>query len=206
MRGSLHAPLALFDRWTSNRNRGYICRVTEERATAGGEEWVMLAYRIPREPSTPRIALWRKLRKYGVYQLADGVVMLPASPRTREQFDWLADDVVEAGGTAEVWTASPTTRAQQDRIRAHLTSDRAAEYTDLRQAAVAVVESVDPEENAKHLRQLRRRFRDIERRDYFPSPARDDAEAALRALAIDTAGSTTTDTPDSNVPSGRGRR
>src|SRR4051794_9204915 len=24
--------------------------------------WVLLAYRLPREPSTPRIALWRKLR------------------------------------------------------------------------------------------------------------------------------------------------
>ena len=26
------------------------------------QRWVLLAYRLPREPSTPRIALWRKLR------------------------------------------------------------------------------------------------------------------------------------------------
>jgi hypothetical protein len=31
--------------------------------------WVMLAYRLPREPSTPRITVWRKLKRLGVAQL-----------------------------------------------------------------------------------------------------------------------------------------
>src|SRR5215203_4206421 len=66
-------------------------------------EWVLLAYRLPREPSTPRIALWRKLRQLGAAQLLDGLVALPADSRTREQLEWIADQVVEAGGTAEVW-------------------------------------------------------------------------------------------------------
>ncbi|MEV4644831.1 hypothetical protein [Saccharopolyspora sp. NPDC049357] len=44
--------------------------------SAGGSpgEWVLLSYRMPREPSTPRIAVWRKLKRLGVAQLADGVV------------------------------------------------------------------------------------------------------------------------------------
>src|SRR5258708_1839751 len=29
-------------------------------------QWVFLAYRLPREPSTPRIAVWRKLRRLGI--------------------------------------------------------------------------------------------------------------------------------------------
>lgn len=65
--------------------------------------WVLLAYRLPREPSTPRIALWRQLRRLGVGQIADGVVALPLDARTREQFDWLAEEVVEQGGEATVW-------------------------------------------------------------------------------------------------------
>jgi len=28
---------------------------------AEARRWVLLAYRMPREPSTPRIALWRRL-------------------------------------------------------------------------------------------------------------------------------------------------
>ena len=59
---------------------------------------MLLAFRLPREPSTPRTALWRKLRQLGAAQLLDGLVALPLDARNREQFEWLADGVVEAGG------------------------------------------------------------------------------------------------------------
>jgi len=51
----------------------------------------MLAYRLPREPSTPRIALWRRLKRLGVVQLLDGLVALPADAKTREQLEWAAE-------------------------------------------------------------------------------------------------------------------
>jgi hypothetical protein len=41
----------------------------------------MLVYRLPREPSTPRITLWRKLRRLGVAQVVDGVAALPLDSR-----------------------------------------------------------------------------------------------------------------------------
>ena len=143
----------------------------------------MLVYRIPREPSTPRIAVWRKLRKYGVFQLADGVVVLPATARTREQFDWVAEEVVEAGGQAEVWTAAPTIKAQRDRMRAKLSADRGTEYDELTDAAEAARSLSDPAGREKKLAQLRRRLREIDKRTFFPTPQRDDAEAALKELA-----------------------
>src|SRR5207245_4232046 len=67
--------------------------------------WVMLVYRLPRTPSTPRITLWRKLRRLGVAQVVDGVVALPLDSRSREQLEWLADEVVEAGGDATIWVS-----------------------------------------------------------------------------------------------------
>ena len=42
-------------------------------------QWVLLCYRLPREPSTPRIAVWRKLKRLGVAQLGDGLVALPST-------------------------------------------------------------------------------------------------------------------------------
>jgi hypothetical protein len=38
-------------------------------ATPGPGEWVLLAYRLPREPSGPRTTLWRRLKRLGVAQL-----------------------------------------------------------------------------------------------------------------------------------------
>ena len=65
--------------------------------------WVLLAYRLPREPSTPRIALWRNLRRLGAVQLVDGLVALPRDSGTQEQLEWLADDIAAAGGDATIW-------------------------------------------------------------------------------------------------------
>src|SRR5262249_10924152 len=98
-------------------------------------EWVLLSYRLPREPSTPRIAAWRKLKKLAVAHLSDGLVALPASPRTREQLEWVAEEVTDSGGTAAIWLARPATRAQEDQLAQAMTAARAAEYQALIAAA-----------------------------------------------------------------------
>ena len=53
-------------------------------------QWVLLAYRLPRDPSTPRSALWRKLRQLGAVQVLDGLAALPLDARNREQLDPLS--------------------------------------------------------------------------------------------------------------------
>lgn len=142
--------------------------------------WALLAYHLPREPSTPRIALWRKLRRLGVAQLGDGLVALPHDGRTREAFDWLADDVVAAGGQATVWLAQPATRAQERAIVAGMAAAIAAEYAIVRNEAAA---EGSPVEQRRTLARLRRELQRIRRRDYFPPPERERAEAAVAQLA-----------------------
>lgn len=93
----------------------------------GPGEWVFLTYTLPRNPSAPRLALWRKLKRLGVAQLADGLVALPADARTREQLEWAAEEVAEVGGTAGVWLARPTTRAQERQLAAVMTDARTKE-------------------------------------------------------------------------------
>src|SRR5438445_4934514 len=103
-------------------------------------KWVFLLYRLPREPSTPRIALWRKLRRLGVAQLGDGLVALPLDARTKEQLEWAADEVVEAGGQATIWLAETAAAAQEQAAVGAMAAAVAAEYRALIAAASAVVE------------------------------------------------------------------
>ncbi|MDV3357277.1 MULTISPECIES: Chromate resistance protein ChrB [unclassified Dietzia] len=149
-------------------------------ATRG--QWVLLSYRLPREPSTPRITLWRKLKKLGVAQLADNVVALPDDARSREHLEWLADEVLEWGGQAGIWIASATTQAQELHLIDQMRNARAAEYADLIAHASAALHAAE-DERLSSLRRLRNQWRQITRRDYFPPAERAAAHTALRQLA-----------------------
>ena len=143
-------------------------------------EWVLLSYRLPREPSGPRTAVWRKLRKLGVAQISDGLVALPAGPRTREQLEWLSEEVIDSGGAAIIWLATPGSRAQEHQLAQTMAEARAAEYRALIAAAKGVAASPS---QAAVIRRLRSELRAIQRRDYFPPTERDHAEAAIEALS-----------------------
>jgi hypothetical protein len=141
--------------------------------------WVMLAYRLPREPSTPRIALWRRLKRLGVVQLLDGLVALPADAKTREQLEWAAEEVIEAGGDATLWIGRPGTAADERSLAARMSEAVAADYRAVIDAAEAVQISSDAAVRRRTLQRLRRTLQAINGRDYFPPPER---ERALRAV------------------------
>jgi hypothetical protein len=157
-------------------------RRDQEQSGDGPGLWVLLCYRVPREPSAPRIAIWRKLKRLGAGQLGDGLVALPADARTREQLEWVAEDVTEAGGSAGVWLARPATLAQERELAAAMAAARSAEYATVAAAAAAALDAGDAE-RAAALRRLRAELRRITRRDYFPPAAREQAHTAVEALA-----------------------
>jgi hypothetical protein len=153
---------------------------------AGSMEWVLLAYRMPREPSTPRIAVWRKLARLGVAKVGDGLVALPADARSRERLEWIADEVTEAGGEATLWLGRLTSAAQERALAQKMADAVAAEYRALA-ASAADVRARGPVKDQTVARQ-RRELRRISHRDYFPPPEREEARRAVESLAPEHAG------------------
>jgi hypothetical protein len=133
--------------------------------------WVLLSYRIPRKPGTPRVTIWRKLKRLGVAQLGDGLVALPATERTREHLDGIAQDIIEAGRTAGVWLAHSATETQDRELAAGLTAARSQEYQRVIDQAAAAATASDPG-RSRILRRLRDELQAVYRRDYFPSAER----------------------------------
>jgi hypothetical protein len=142
----------------------------------------MLAYRLPREPSTPRIALWRRLRRLGVAQLVDGLVALPADAKTREQLEWVAEEVAEADGNSSLWIARPVTAAEGRALAARMAALVTADYQAVVDAARAAP-SKDTATQRRTLQRLRRTLHAINARDYFPPPQREQAQRAVEQLA-----------------------
>lgn len=144
--------------------------------------WVLLAYRLPREPSTPRIALWRSLRRLGAAQVGDGLVILPMTDETREQFEWLATGIAEAAGAASVWLGEAATMAQEEQWMNRIRHAVADDYEHLRRRAVDAA-SDDEAGRRRNLRQLRADLRRVRVRDYFGTPAGVAATEAIERLA-----------------------
>lgn len=147
-----------------------------------GLRWVFLAYRLPREPSTPRIAVWRKLRRLGVMQLGDGLVALPLDARTREQLEWIADEVVETGGEASVWLAEAASSRQERATAQRMAEAVTEEYRRVTEAAEAA-RGEPLGQRRRTLGRLRRELRRIRARDFFPPRDAERARRAVEALA-----------------------
>jgi hypothetical protein len=146
--------------------------------------WLLLVYRIPREPSRYRVAVWRKLRDLGALYLQDGVAALPEDAVTREQLEWLQQRVREAGGVATLWEAWPGTVAEEGELVGAFRTSREESY----RAIIAEAERVRRKAEMgggkvllEQLGKLEREFRAERRRDYFRSPLRAEAATTLKA-------------------------
>ena len=151
------------------------------------DDWVLLAYRLPRVPSTPRSAVWRKLKRLGVAWIADGLVALPADPRTREQLEWVAEEVTDHGGEATLWLGRPLEDGAATGVAGRMSAAVAAEYD----AVAAEAASLGASEAAARRRavaRLRRELHRIQGRDFFTCPQGQAARLAVETLAAtDTA-------------------
>jgi hypothetical protein len=146
-------------------------------------QWLILIYQLPREPSRHRVAVWRKLRDLGALYLQDGVAALPEDAVTREQLEWLQLRVWEAGGRATLWEGRPGTVAEEGELVGAFRASREEAYRAIVSEAERIRRKAEmgSESLLEQLGKLERAFRAERRRDYFRSPLRAEAAAALRA-------------------------
>jgi hypothetical protein len=156
--------------------------------------WLIFIYRIPREPSRPRVAAWRKLKTLGALYLQDGVAALPEDAVTREQLQWLQLNIREAGGEATLWDAAPETISEEKRLVESFRDAREEGYRAIIDEAERLRRKselgADEEALRKELSKVERDFRAERRRDYFHSPLRKEALSALKAAQRTVKGNT----------------
>ena len=67
--------------------------------------WLLFLYKVPHEPSTGRVHVWRRLKRLGAVMLHDSAWVLPLLPSNLEQLRKLAKEIVEMGGDSLLWEA-----------------------------------------------------------------------------------------------------
>ncbi len=163
---------------------------------AGDSSWLVLTWRLPSGSSTPRVNLWRALRRLGAAVLTPGAAILPFRDDLQEQLDWLAQEVEEQEGDAWVLPVLGLSEREEEKVREQMRADRHAEYVQIRSEAQGFLERAPDhpgpdDEYARRLRTekelvaLQRRFRKVRARDYLGAPGRREAALTIdRCLAF----------------------
>jgi DNA-binding transcriptional regulator PaaX len=121
-------------------------------------EWILLVYRIPREPTSSRAAVWRKLKRLGALLLHDAVWVLPATAWTREQFQWLAVEIGELGGEVYLWESRLLLHGQAEELVRQFQARAESAYREILE---------ELEHTHADLVALSRKYQQIRAQDYF---------------------------------------
>lgn len=132
--------------------------------------WILLHYRVPSTPSAGRVAVWRKLKQLGAQLLHDSVWVLPDTPWTTEQMQWLAAEIAERHGDAFVWQAQGMMPGQDAALRARFLTASAEEYQAI---------GKELQQDGADRMALAKRYQQARRRDYFGCPLEPQIYAAL---------------------------
>jgi DNA-binding transcriptional regulator PaaX len=122
--------------------------------------WVLLVYKVPREPTSSRAMIWRKLKRLGALLLHDAVWVLPATPWTREQFQWLAVEISELEGEAYLWESHLLLNGQAEALVQQFQARVDAAYQE-------ILEELSQED--VDLVALSRKYQQVRALDYFRS-------------------------------------
>lgn len=145
-------------------------------------DWSLLLLTLPTQPNAVRLRVWRTLKSLGCGALRDGAWLLPAEHEAL--FEPIAAEVRAHGGSATLLRTAARDEAQQREFAALF--DRGEAYAawqrEAAQASARWAESEGESEARRGLRALADALAELQRIDYLPGAAAQQASAELAAL------------------------
>jgi hypothetical protein len=160
-------------------------RTAPRTPAAERRRWLLLVHQLPATPSNLRVKTWRRLQDLGALAVKQSIYVLPDSPESREDFEWLRVEIEGSGGEAVVFAANHLDADAETALVEEFRRHRQAGYTELAAELQRLRPASDARRGAGQRRDLsryRERFQAIERIDFFGSAGRDRVAALLAAL------------------------
>jgi hypothetical protein len=79
--------------------------IASPAAGRSARRWLLFVHQLPPKASNLRVRTWRRLLQLGAIPIKQAVYVLPDTPNTREDFEWLKTEVKASGGDASVFAA-----------------------------------------------------------------------------------------------------
>lgn len=155
--------------------------------------WLLLTYKVPSEPTTRRIALWRRLKGLGAVYLQNGVCLLPKTDEHVRRLKMLENDIAEMDGECVLLETVALDKLQEEKVIARFKADRDEQYREFlgrcagfeaeiaKEIATCKFTYAELEEEETDLRKLQGWLEKIRKLDFYGAPLAEEAADRLRA-------------------------
>lgn len=140
-------------------------------------DWIVFSYSLPSQANTPRVTLWRRLRRLGTISPTGSVYILPARDECVEAFQWLAQEIRQAEGEALVMHVPQFEGVNDGQLITLFNEARQKEYEEIATQLGDLECQIEASDAATDLRdwqstlhKLQKQHADAARIDYFQSP------------------------------------
>jgi hypothetical protein len=155
----------------------------------GSVRWLILVHQLPPRPSNLRVRVWRRLQQVGAVVLRNSLYVLPSTDETKEDFNWVREEIVSSGGQVSVLEGSAVDGYTDAELVQQFRTARNDDYERLAEDGTATATKFSRASRRakrqpleRELRRLRERLASITARDYFGAPGRGDAEQVVAAI------------------------
>ncbi|WP_018130242.1 Chromate resistance protein ChrB [Effusibacillus pohliae] len=147
-----------------------------------GFSWIVFSYKVPSEPSTLRVRIWRNLKELGVVYIQQSVCVAPDTPEVRKKLMQIKKLIESSNGEAHLLEVSKFSVDTEERLIDTFNGKRTLEYQEFLEGCAIFQKEIETEtakgnftfheveENEADLLKLKRWFRKIMKRDFFASP------------------------------------
>nr|WP_295971422.1 Chromate resistance protein ChrB [uncultured Bacillus sp.] len=141
--------------------------------------WIIFAYKIPSEPSSIRVKVWRNLKTLGAHYIQQSVCICPNTEETLKKLLKLKLYIVESGGEVTLLEVEKLSLKSEDDIISEFNNERLLEYKEFNEEAEKFLKEIEEEtwinnfsfreieENEVELRRLKNWLVKIKKRDFF---------------------------------------
>jgi hypothetical protein len=154
--------------------------------------WRVLIYRVPTEPASKRVAVWRDLKRLGALYLQQCACIFPDIPGVTEEVNQVAAKIPALGGETFLLDVPKLQPEDEARIIEAFRAQRANEYAEIiEECETKFVKEIEfehfrqnytfeeAEEIEQDLDKIRRWFERVRDRDWFKAERRDEVETWL---------------------------
>ncbi|MDF1793589.1 MAG: chromate resistance protein ChrB [Thalassobaculaceae bacterium] len=154
--------------------------------------WLLLTYKLPREPAAKRISVWRRLKGMGAVYLQNGVCIVPKTDDYVRRLKMLENEIRELDGDCVILETVGLDKAQERKVTARFQADRDDAYEEFVDKCDDFEREVAKEINANHytfaeleenevdLKKLQGWLAKIEALDFYGAARAAEARARLK--------------------------